>query len=222
MGRTASAGLALVLDEDRAVAALWRNHIAAADGDTRLALFDHYRPFARRIALGQARRMPQLGLEADDFVQLAHEALLQSIERFDAGRGARFEGFARLRILGHIRNAASRASEASAQYGYRRRVETERLRSLRSVEPDAATSPIEQLADVAAKIALGFMLEDGDAPDPDDLPADEPSAYDTLAWRQLVHELDRRLAQLQKTKRACSIGTIATASSFATLQCSWG
>ena len=44
------------------------------------------------------------------------------------------------------------------------------------------------------------MLEDRDAPDPDDLPAEEPSAYDTLAWRQLVHELDRRLAQLPENE----------------------
>lgn len=192
MGR----GLALLVDEDRAVAAMWRNHAAGASAETRLALFDHYRPFARRIALADARRMPHLGLERDDFVQLANEALLQALDRFDPAQGNRFEAFARLRIAGHIRNAAAKASEASAQYGYRRRAEAERLRSLKAAADPADKSPLEHLAEMAAQIALGFMLEARDTPDPDALPANDPSAYDTLAWRQLCHELSRRLALL--------------------------
>lgn len=188
-------GLALLVDRERAVAALWRNHLDAATPRTRIALFNHYQSYARRLAADHARRLPQLGLGRDDFEQLSMEALLQSIDRFDPALGTRFESFTRLRIKGHIRNALDKASEISARYGYRRRVERDRLRSLREQQGDAAAT-VEDLAAVAAKIAIGLIFEDHAAVPPDDLPAADPSAYDRLAWNQLHGELDRRLAQL--------------------------
>lgn len=192
----ASKGLALLVDEDRAIAALWRNHLEAGSAKTRLALFQHYQPYARRLAVVHARRLPHLGLDRADFEQLSMEALLHAIDRFDPAIGARFESFTRLRIKGHIRNTLGKASEASAQYGYRRRVERDRLRSLRDDGEGAAQPSIDALAAVAAKIAIGLILEDQMAVEPDDLPSSDPSAYDTLAWRQLCGELDRRLAHL--------------------------
>lgn len=192
----AGRGLALLVDEDRALAALWRNHLAAKSAATRLALFDHYRPYARQLASDHARRMPNLGLDRGDFDQLSVEALLQSIDRFDPALSTRFESFTRLRIKGHIRNALEKASESSAQYGYRRRVERDRLRSLRDQDDSSGTATIAELAAVAAKIAIGLILEDEANIVPDELPATEPSAYDTLAWRQLCGELDKRLALL--------------------------
>jgi RNA polymerase sigma factor FliA len=196
MGIAAGTGLALVINEDRALAALWRNHARMPNASHRLALFDYYRSFARRVALNQARRMPELGLDREDYVQLANEALLQSIDRFDPTIGSPFEAFARTRIVGHVRNGALKASESSAQYGYRRRIERERLASLRTVEAKDDLSVVDQLAGIAAKIALGFILEDQQTPDPDTLPTADPSAYDALAWRELCAELDRRLKQL--------------------------
>lgn len=195
-GVAASKGLALLVDEERAVAALWRNHLEAGSAKTRIALFRHYRKYARRLARDHARRMPNLGLDRGDFEQLAVEALLHSIDRFVPELGTRFESFTRLRIKGHIRNALAKASEASAQYSHRRRIERDRLRSLREQDEDYATASIEGLAAMAAKIAIGLMLEDQATVEPDELPTAEPSAYDTLAWRQLCGELDRRLNHL--------------------------
>lgn len=189
-------GLALVLDEDRALAALWRHHRTERSADSRLALFDRYRPFARRLAAEQARRLGGLGLERADFDQLAGEALLQALDRFDPDLAVPFEAYARPRIRGHIRNALDKASEASAQYGYRRRADRDRLRSLRDHGEAGDLSSTAQLAAVAAKLALGLIMEEAGTPEPDTLPADDPSAYDTLAWRQLCGELDRRLATL--------------------------
>ncbi len=192
----ASKGLALLVDEERAVAALWRNHLETASPKTRLALFRHYQPYARRLAADHARRLPNLGLERGDFEQLSMEALLHSLDRFDPALGTRFEAFTRLRVKGHIRNALDKASEASAQYGYRRRIERDRLRSLRDLDGDEAAAPIDRLATVAAKIAIGLILEEAAPIEPDQLPSADPSAYDMLAWRQLCGELERRLAHL--------------------------
>jgi RNA polymerase sigma factor FliA len=191
-----SRGLALVIDDDRALAALWRNHRAAPSPATRAALFDHYRPTARRIAAEMRRRIPRIGLEPDDFDQLALEALLQSLDRYDPTLEDRFAAFLRIRIKGHIRNAAAKASESSAQYTYRRRQERDRLKSLRDGAENQEKSVIELLAAMAAKIAIGLILEDQATPNVEDLPTADPSAYDTLAWRQLCNELDRRLAAL--------------------------
>lgn len=198
--RAASRGLALLVDTERAVAAMWRNHVDAPSPQTRQALFGHYQSYARRLAADHARRMPNLGLDRGDFDQLALQALLQSIDRFDPALGTRFEAFTRLRIKGHIRNAMDKSSEASAQYGYRRRVERERLRSLRDQDKDGAAMSVDALAAVAAKIAIGLIMEDQPAVEPDELPSTDPSAYDTLAWRQLCGELDRRLAQLPENE----------------------
>jgi len=195
-GKSASKGLALLVDEERAVAALWRNHLEAGSAKTRLALFQHYQTYAQRLAIDHVRRMPNLGLERGDFEQLSMEALLHSIDRFDPALGTRFESFTRLRIKGHIRNALAKASEASAQYGYRRRVERDRLRSLREQDAGEALKSVDGLASIAAKIAIGLILEDQVAVEPDDLPSTDPSAYDKLAWRQLCGELDRRLDHL--------------------------
>lgn len=196
MSRRPGKGLALLVDADRVLAALWRNHMQAQTPETRLALFRHYQSYARRLARDHARRLPNLGLDRGDFEQLSMEALLQSFDRFDPGQGTGFETFTRLRIKGHIRNALDKASESSAHHNYRRRAERERLASLRKADRGQSTQTIEGLAAVAAKIAIGLILEDQAAVRLDELPAPEPSAYDRLAWRQLCGELDRRLTLL--------------------------
>lgn len=191
-----SRGLALVVDDGRALAALWRNHREHPGAATRAALFEHYRPTARRIAAEMRRRIPRIGLEPEDFEQLSMEALLQAIDRYDPTLEDRFPAFLSIRIKGHIRNAAAKASESSAQYTYRRRQERDRLKSLRESAASKDQSAIELLASMAAKIAIGLILEDQRSPNVDELPTADPSAYDTLAWRQLCNELERRLAAL--------------------------
>lgn len=189
-------GLALLMDSGRAQAAMWRNHREQPGPATRTALFEHYRPTARRIASEMRRRIPPIGLEAEDFEQLGMEALLQAIDRYDPMLEDRFPAYLSIRIKGHIRNAAVKASESSAQYTYRRRQERDRLRSLRDGAAAKDLSAIELLASMATQVAIGIILEDQRVPSVDELPASEPSAYDTLAWRQLCNELSRRLAAL--------------------------
>ena len=194
-GARASRGLELVVDRKRAEAAIWRNHLQTPSPATRTALFELYRPLARRIAHREWHSTGGHGCEKADFEQLAVEGLLQAIDRYDALRETRFEAYARPRIRGCIRNELARASEASAIYGHRKRVERDRLQSLREAASPAAM-PLELIADLAVKIALGAMLEDRIEAEPDQLESGQPSAYETLAWNQLCHELDRRLTQL--------------------------
>ena len=196
MSATASKGLALLVDEERAEAPLWRHQVETGSIDARITLFRHYQGFARRLAAYHARRLAGLGLDRGDFEQLAAEALLQAIDGFDPAQTTPFEAFARLRIRGHIRSNLNKASEASAHYGYRRRVERDRLRSLREQDGGAALQSVDSLAAIAAHIAIGLILEDQADDDLDLVPSTDPSAYDRLAWNQLCSELDRRCNML--------------------------
>lgn len=192
-------GLSLLVDERRVEAAIWRNHLNKPSAESRLALFEHYRPMARRLAQVDFLRVGGHGIELADFEQLAIEGLLQALDRFDVSRDVPFVAYATPRIRGSMRNGLAKASEAAAQYSYQRRVERDRLRSLRAgAEP--SPDPLTILADLTVKLALGALLEEAAAPDPDELASDEPSAYETLAWNQLVGELGRRLGQLPKNE----------------------
>lgn len=188
-------GLNLLVDEKRAEAAIWRNHLQFPSAKTRIALFEYYRPLARRIAHREWHSIGGHGCEKADFEQLAIEGLLQAIDRFDISREARFESFARLRIRGCIRNELTKASEASARFSHRKRVERARLLSLRASASHAA-KPLELIAEMAVKIALGAILEEQAEIDPETLVSNNASAYETLAWNQLCGEIDRRLTQL--------------------------
>lgn len=190
-----SRGLELVVDKQRVEAAIWRKHLEAPSAETRTALFEHYRPLVRRIAHREWHRTGGQGCEKADFEQLAVEGLLQSIDRFDPLRETRFEAFARARIQGCIRNELAKASEASAQYSHRKRLERDRLRSLRDAA-DPSAQPLSLIAEIAVKVALGAMIEERCDIEPDQIAADQPSAYETLAWAQLCGELEQRLAQL--------------------------
>lgn len=183
-------GLDLLTRPDRVEASLWRSHRAGAGDGSRQRLFDHYRPFARKLAAYHWGRRKPDNFERGDLEQLAYEALLQAIDRYDPQRNVPFEAYARLRIAGHIANCLATMSEASAQYRYRRRTERERLRSLNRPDGEPGEDALTALSRLAATLALGLMLEDGEGIDPDTLPDTQPSAFESLAW----HEMKRKIA----------------------------
>lgn len=198
--RSLGAGLELLVDERRVEAAMWRAHLDEPTAETRSALFMRYLAFARRTAHDEWHRTGGHGFERDDFEQLANEGLLQAIDRFDAVREARFESYARHRVRGCILNGLAKASEASSQFSYRKRVERERLRSL-SAKADPSAPALERLADLAVMVALGTLLETHPEIEPDHLAGDAPTAFETLAWNQLCGEVDKRTAQLPRNER---------------------
>ncbi len=196
-----SRGLSLLIDEDRVEAAEWRCHAATPSCETRSALFKRYRAFARKIAAEEWRRTSNLGLDLADMEQVASEALLHAIDRFDPARGAPFTAYARIRLRGAIRNAFPKATEATAYYSARKRMERERMRSLKNSALDKARDPLYLLRELTAQLALGFILEGTAEKELESVPSNDPSAYDALYWSQLILEVDSRIAALPEKER---------------------
>lgn len=180
LGSAVHRGMSLLLRPERVEAALWRAHDEQRSPETRVRLFDHYRPFAIRLARSQFSRRSGGNYEREDIEQLAFEALLQAIERFDVARAVPFEAFARVRINGHIANGVSQTSEAAALSRHRQRTERERIASLRQSTAD----PLAALSALSATVALGLILETGTG-EVDAIADPAPSAYESLAWNEL-------------------------------------
>jgi RNA polymerase sigma factor for flagellar operon FliA len=188
-------GVDLVLVPPRVEASLWRRFRFERELDCRQQIFTRYRGLARSLAARQLRGRPRNGVELDDMAQFAYEGLLLAIDRYDPLRGIPFGAFARRRIVGCIADGASRMNELDAQYSYRRRVEGERARSLKS-EPTAAADPLRALAELATGLAIGLMLEGTGTVEPVDGADHRPNAYESLAWRQLQAVLKTEIGNL--------------------------
>lgn len=194
-----SAGLALVIDSGREEAAEWRAHREQPVARTRMRLFKRYHGLARAIARQEWRLLGNSALEASDAEQLAYEALLKAIDRFDPARGASFRAYVRIRLQGAIRNALPKSSEANAVHAARKRMERDRMRAAKAAVQ--STDPLGALRELATQIAIGFMLEDLGAAGLEDIAASDPSAYDHAAWAQLMVQLDQRLEALPEKER---------------------
>lgn len=195
---TRRSGLDLVLVPPRVEASLWRRLRFEREPRCREQIFSRYRGLARAIAGRQLRRRPRHGTELGDLQQFAYEGLLQAIDRFDPLRGIAFGPYARRRIVGSIADGAARMNEHDAVHDYRRRLETERARSIDWIEDD----PVAALSMLASGLAIGLMLEGtgmfavGEGADP------SPSAYDSLAWRELNALLEREVERLPEREAA--------------------
>jgi RNA polymerase sigma factor for flagellar operon FliA len=189
-------GIDLLLQQDRVEAALWRAHANQPGIETRQELFKRYRPFAQKIAAVQFAKRRDGNYEKGDIEQLAYEALLQAIERFDPARGVPFEAFARIRINGHISNGLAQTSEGAAQYRYRQRAERERLRSVSAGLDREAEGAIAALSRLSSAIALGLLLDEREAGAIEAIPDPKPTAYESLAIEQLRRRLDETVDML--------------------------
>lgn len=185
-------GVDLILRPRRLEASLWRRLRFEQEPACRERLFMRYQRIAAAIAAREFRRRPPGGLALDDYRQLAYEALLESIDRFDPLIGAAFVSFAKRRILGRIADGAAAASEGAAQHAHRRRAEADRLRSLKRDAPPPSGGERAALAELAVGLALGLLLDDAARAQERAGAAD---AYEDLYWRQIrlkvVEEIDR-------------------------------
>lgn len=195
-------GLQLLIDTQRAEAAYWRRHQTNPSARTRTDLFLHYHDFARRTALKEHQRISGKGLDLTDCLQIAYEAMISTIERYNPNRGVPFSAFARPRLVGAIRNALVKATEAQAAYAARNRAERDRMASLKShaslSEGDDAMDTLRQLV---VGMALGFMLEEGADEQLENVPCDTPSAFDSAAWNQFSKALNTKLSSLPQKER---------------------
>jgi RNA polymerase sigma-B factor len=73
----------------------------AADADPAVLaeLVDHYRGYATALA----RRLHRRGLPLEDLEQVALEALVKALQRFDPGRGVPFPAYATPTVIGAIK-----------------------------------------------------------------------------------------------------------------------
>ncbi|MEO0908152.1 MAG: sigma-70 family RNA polymerase sigma factor [Pseudomonadota bacterium] len=198
----ASQGLDLLVEQPKVEASEWRRLRTAAQADARTALFARYRRFAQTTARTEHQRIKDMGLDRCDCEQLAYEALLHSIERFDPNKGVPFTAFARPRIRGAIRNGLTKANEARASFNARKRAEKDRLESLKKQAANAdEDDPMETLRDLVVGMALGFMLEENAQSKAEQVPSDAPSAYDGVVWNQTVIAMEDKLSSLPEQER---------------------
>lgn len=79
----------------------WERYRATGDRCARNRLIVEYSPLVRRVAARMAAGLPT-GVDRDDLVGYGTFGLIGAIERFDPGRGTRFESYAATRIRGAI------------------------------------------------------------------------------------------------------------------------
>jgi RNA polymerase sigma factor for flagellar operon FliA len=146
------------LDE---AAALWTAFALDRDPALRERLVNLYLPFARMMAAKTYAGRTHMQVEFDEYLQFARTGLLEAVDRYDGGRGYRFETYAASRINGAILSGMENYSEVHEQVAARKRIVEERLASLQS-PGRAVDQPAElfgYLAELAIGLAVGFALD---------------------------------------------------------------
>jgi RNA polymerase sigma factor for flagellar operon FliA len=186
-------------------ASLWRAMREEGCDAARERIFAFYLPFARALAGRQFRGRKGGDVEYGDFLQLACAGLLEAMDRFDPGLGVPFRGFAVRRINGSILDGLAKMNEVREQISFRHRIKRERLRSLTAGEAENLPSgeALAALVDLAVGLALGFMLEGTNLYQAQgDSAGSQATAYDSLAWKDLIERLAAELGRLSDRDRA--------------------
>lgn len=193
--RGSPSGIDLVLRPPRVEASWWRRWRFEAQAECRERLFRRYTPLARSIALRQFKRRSASRIERFDFDHFAYEGLLQALDRFDPLKGTPFDAYARPRIQGSIADGIAGMSEVQTQLRHRRRVEQERLRSIRPADADASDA-VQALAELIGGLAVGLILENAGFFSSEDGADPAPSPYDSLETRELAALLGQEIKRL--------------------------
>lgn len=166
----------------------WRRH---GDTSARERLVHLHMDFARILSGKLYARRYTDEVEFVEYLQLASVGLIESIDRFDPERGASFRTYASHRIQGAILSGLEALTERGRQLALKRRIEQERLQSLREGSQAAVGDTFARLASIAVGLALGFM--------PDDMAsfrAQEGSYGDNAYSASELRQLQRRLVKL--------------------------
>ena len=192
-------------EPDGTEADLWSAFFGQGSITARERLFTFHAAFARNIARRHFRERSWGDIDLNDFYQLAYMGLLESLDRFDPRRGSPFRPFAAHRISGSIRDGVLRMTEVREQISWRHRVYRERIKSVS--EGNTSQEPIEKLTELVVGLALGFMLEgtglfvseeDGRS----DARVHSNSAYDSLAWKEMITQLRIELQRLPEREQS--------------------
>jgi RNA polymerase sigma factor for flagellar operon FliA len=82
-----------------AVVPLWREFLATRAPAARRCLVEHHAPLVRGVGTKLAVRLPS-SIELADLLQSGTFGLMEAVDRFDPGRGIRFEAYAAQRVRG--------------------------------------------------------------------------------------------------------------------------
>ena len=200
--RRSGVGRKLIQRAPRVEAALWRRFVFEDDDQCKTRLFNKYRKLAAQIAKKKFFGFPRGNFDIGDFEQAAYVGLLDAIERYDPLRHVPFSAFARLSINGAIAEGYGKSSEVSAIYRYRRRQMRDRARAIHNDSQSHKSNALDDLSALVKGLAIGLILdqfelgEDGEVIDP------EPSAYETLAWKELRQQVMEAIIRLPGTERS--------------------
>jgi RNA polymerase sigma factor for flagellar operon FliA len=182
-------------DMDTGAQSLWEAFRALRDAASRERLIEHYMPLARIWAAKMYRMRIDESSTFDDYLQFARVGLIESVNRYDAARNACFETYSSYRIRGAILNGIQHSSEAAAQRSFWRTHVQDRVHSLEeglTVRLEQAT--LNDLADFAVELALGFVLDSGRPDMIDESPQTNPYAAVELAdFARVVKDLVGKL-----------------------------
>jgi RNA polymerase sigma factor for flagellar operon FliA len=184
-------------------AGLWTALREQDSAGAREQLFLLYAPLAAKIAKRCFFKAPNAGVELGDMRQWASTGLLEAIDGFDPSQNIPFAAYARQRIRGSILDGLAHATELHEQLASRARWRKQRTEAL-STEIGARNhaDSLSQLAELAIGLAIGFMLEDTSLYQHPDASARGPTAYESVAWKELVAVADRAVQELAGQERA--------------------
>lgn len=185
-----------------AEAALWAEYVLSKSATDREKLFREYQQLAKNLAARFKRSEAGSHLEYAELFQLACSGLLESIDRYKPELGIPFRYFANRRMGGAILNGIAKYSEINEQISARRRIERERIVSLSQDQkkPVGFDDKLDLLGEIAAGLALGFMLDDASA-EASSPSSSGPDAFETLAWKQMVKMVGEEIQQLAPQQR---------------------
>ncbi|KSB91874.1 hypothetical protein AS593_07570 [Caulobacter vibrioides] len=188
--------------DEVAEAELWRAFKQQGSAAAREALFDLHLAFAQQIARKHFLDRRGGGIELAELQQLASLGLIEALDGFDPERAVPFRGYARKRISGAILDGLSKLSEAREQASLRNRARRDRVSSLSPTPAAEGRNALDELIELATGLAIGFMLEDTSLFVDEEQPARQPSAYDSLAWKQTAGRMLKEVERLPERERA--------------------
>ena len=134
------------------IEALWRDYKSFQDKHARDALITHYAPLVKYVAGRVAINLPK-NVEEGDLIGFGSLGLLDAMERFDPGRGVKFETYAIARIRGSMIDGLRSMDWVPVSVRHRNRRIEETIRDLENRLGRSATD-----AEVAEE--LGITIEE--------------------------------------------------------------
>jgi len=143
---------------------LWQR-CRSGDAGARDRLIEFHLPYARVVAASYYAKRMHDEIEFGDYLQLATVGLLECVDRYEPDSGAQFRTFAARRMHGALLDGIERMTEKQQQIAARKRLEQQRLESIRdsaragSSRERTKEQLLAYLADAGLAFALSWLLD---------------------------------------------------------------